>query len=81
MIMDEPTIQLFVDGARQWRGEKEWPLARTQWTKYFLRPRHKLATAPEPLTHTSNGPLTMENPSTLKAALHVQWCRPKASRP
>jgi hypothetical protein len=21
-----------------WRGENEWPLARTQWTSYFLRP-------------------------------------------
>ncbi len=48
-IMDEPKIQVFVEGARQWRGEEEWPLARTRWTKYFLRPRHKLSTAPEPL--------------------------------
>ena len=29
--------------------EKEWPLKRTAWTKYYLRPRHRLAAAPEPL--------------------------------
>ena len=29
------------------RGENEWPLARTQWTKYFLRPDGLLLT-PEP---------------------------------
>ncbi len=27
------------------RGEAEWPLARTQWTKYFLQPDLRLATA------------------------------------
>ena len=27
------------------RGEAEWPLARTQWTKYFLQPDLGLATA------------------------------------
>jgi predicted acyl esterase len=48
-IMNEPPINMFVEGARVWRGEKEWPLARTQWTEYFLRPRHKLDTRPEPL--------------------------------
>ncbi|MBI2716781.1 MAG: CocE/NonD family hydrolase [Rhizobiales bacterium] len=27
------------------RGENEWPLARTQWTKYFLQPDLRLAAA------------------------------------
>jgi predicted acyl esterase len=48
-IMDEPGIRVFVEGARIWRAEKEWPLARTKWTKYYLRPRHRLALSPEPL--------------------------------
>ena len=48
-IMEEPRIQVFVEGARTWRGEKEWPLARTKWTKYYLRPRHQLALNPEAL--------------------------------
>jgi predicted acyl esterase len=34
------------------RAEKEWPLARTQWTKYFLRPDGSLGTA-EPKTATT----------------------------
>ena len=35
-IMDEPPIRLFVMGANVWRGEYEWPLARTQFTPYYL---------------------------------------------
>ena len=49
-ILNEPPINMFVEGARVWRGEKEWPLARTQWTEYYLRPRHRLDTTPEPLS-------------------------------
>jgi putative CocE/NonD family hydrolase len=36
-IDDEPPIRLFVMGANEWRGEHEWPLARTRWTDFFLR--------------------------------------------
>lgn len=49
MDADDAPIRVFVEGARRWRAEKEWPLARTAWTKYFLRPRHRLAATPEPL--------------------------------
>ena len=35
-IMDEPPIRLFVMGANVWRGEYEWPLARTVFTPYYL---------------------------------------------
>jgi putative CocE/NonD family hydrolase len=49
-ILDEPPINMFIEGARVWRGEKEWPLTRTQWTEYYLRPRHRLDTTPEPLS-------------------------------
>jgi hypothetical protein len=34
------------------REENEWPLARTQWTKYFLRPEATLM-APEPSSATT----------------------------
>jgi uncharacterized protein len=34
------------------REENEWPLARTQWTKYFLRPEAMLL-APEPSSATT----------------------------
>ena len=29
-------IQIFVMGKNEWRGENEWPLARTQFTKYYF---------------------------------------------
>lgn len=32
-----PKVQIYVMGKNQWRGENEWPLARTKFTKYFLR--------------------------------------------
>lgn len=35
-IMDEPPVQIFVMGDNVWRQEHEWPLARTQYTKYYL---------------------------------------------
>lgn len=35
-IMSEPPIKLFVMGENAWRFEQEWPLARTQFTRYYL---------------------------------------------
>ena len=32
----EPPVRIFVMGANRWRGEEEWPLARTRWTDAFL---------------------------------------------
>jgi putative CocE/NonD family hydrolase len=29
-------VRIFVMGANIWRSEQEWPLARTQWTHYYL---------------------------------------------
>ena len=36
-VEEWPPIQLFVMGANRWRGESEWPLARTGYTDYYLR--------------------------------------------
>lgn len=46
-IMDEPPIQLFIQGAGEFRDEHEWPLARTLWTSYYLRRWGGLETEPE----------------------------------
>ena len=35
-LADEPPVQLFILGENRWRGEHEWPLARTRYTEYFL---------------------------------------------
>jgi putative CocE/NonD family hydrolase len=34
---DWPPIQLFIMGVNQWRAEREWPLARTAYTDFYLR--------------------------------------------
>ena len=48
-VTKQPPIKVFVEGVRKWRYEKEWPLARTKWTEFYLRHRHRLLTEPEPL--------------------------------
>jgi len=44
-IMREPPVKLLIrkggHGNYAWRAENEWPLARTRWTKYYLRPDSK----------------------------------------
>jgi predicted acyl esterase len=67
-IMDEPPIKIFLHGVNEWRYEHEWPLARTKWTKFYLRSRHRLLTEPEPFDADSvppdgfyQAPLTVTN--------------------
>lgn len=35
-ILDEPPVRIFVMGDNVWRNENEWPLARTQYTNYYM---------------------------------------------
>ena len=35
-ILDEPPVKIFVMGENRWRDEREWPLARTRYTPYYL---------------------------------------------
>ena len=35
-IESEPPVKLFIMGENRWRFETEWPLARTQYTEFFL---------------------------------------------
>jgi predicted acyl esterase len=35
-IMEEPEIAIYDNGTGTWRYENEYPLARTQWQKYYL---------------------------------------------
>jgi len=45
--MREPPVKLLIrkggHGNYEWREEKEWPLARTRWTKFYLEPRPSAA--------------------------------------
>jgi putative CocE/NonD family hydrolase len=40
-VADEPPIKIFVMGENKWRYEREWPLARTQYTKYYISSKGK----------------------------------------
>lgn len=33
---DDAPVRIFIMGQNEWRDEQEWPLARTQWTPYYL---------------------------------------------
>ena len=60
-VMDEPPVKLAIrKGGDQveWRYEKEWPLARTQWTKYYFD-LSKPAAPGQPCT----GTLTVNRPA------------------
>jgi putative CocE/NonD family hydrolase len=35
-VLDEPPVKIFVMGENYWRYEQDWPLARTQYTNYYL---------------------------------------------
>ncbi len=35
-VMEEPPVRIFVMGINQWRFENEWPLARTDYRKYYF---------------------------------------------
>lgn len=35
-IVHEPPVSIFVMGASEWRQEREWPLARATYAKYYL---------------------------------------------
>jgi hypothetical protein len=39
--MEEPPVKIFVMGANKWRFENEWPLARTNYQKYYLHSKGK----------------------------------------
>ena len=41
----ESPVRIFVMGRNQWRDEQEWPLARTQYTDYYLHSGGKANTA------------------------------------
>ena len=41
----ESSVRIFVMGRNQWRDEEEWPLARTQYTNYYLHSGGRANTA------------------------------------
>jgi len=35
-MMDEPPVQVFIEGTGEWRTSHEWPLPETRWTPFYL---------------------------------------------
>ena len=56
-LMSEPEVAVFDTGTRQWRYENEYPLARTAWTKFYLRQNPA-----SPATQPPYGLLSIEAP-------------------
>ena len=52
----EPPVRLFVMGENRWNDEKEWPLARTRYTRYYLHSDGKANTL------SGNGTLSPQAP-------------------
>src|SRR2546430_17137382 len=48
--MEEPPVKLLIRkggaGNYEWREEREWPLARTKWTKFYLEKEALVLEAP-----------------------------------
>jgi putative CocE/NonD family hydrolase len=56
-IDERPPLTLFIMGENKWRYENEWPLARTQYTKYYIASGGKANSA------KGNGKLGTELPT------------------
>jgi uncharacterized protein len=60
---DGPRVKLFVMGDNVWRDEDDWPLARTQWTRWYLHPAGSLSpAAPQPGAPASHFSYDPANP-------------------
>jgi hypothetical protein len=63
-VMDEPPVKLAIrkgGDAFEWRGEQEWPLKRTRWTKLYLDLSAAQETPP-PAGQPLSGALEVKNP-------------------
>ncbi|MFC3051864.1 CocE/NonD family hydrolase [Kordiimonas pumila] len=59
-VLNEAPVRLFVMGENKWRDEQEWPLARTQYTKYYFNSKGSANSA------QGNGTLSTEKPEAKK---------------
>ena len=93
-VEDDPPVRIFVmgggDGHRtphgrlfhggHWRAEQEWPIARTRYTRYYLRSGGLLSTR-ERLSQALHRRATLSIQATLcqlsapTCARSTRWCR------
>ncbi len=60
-IMDEPEIAIYDAVTEEWRYENEYPLARTEWTKFYLH-----SNPGGPATEPPYGLISTESPGSEK---------------
>lgn len=66
-IMDEPPVVIFDSAIEEWRYENDYPLARTKWTKFYLRSNPAgPSTAPPYGLITEVAPVGKEEPDRYK---------------
>ena len=63
-IMDEPPVRIFIMGENKWRYEKEWPLVRTQYTKYYFHSNGRANSMHGDGVLNTNAPQNQEPPDT-----------------
>ncbi len=68
-LMDEPPVKLLIQGTDEWRFENEWPLARTKWTKFYLRGGGLLSDTPSSHDEKSD------------SFSNIGWLKPRAEIP
>ncbi len=63
-IMDEPAVVIFDSDTKEWRYENEYPLARTEWTKFHLRANPACPATQPPYGLLSTEPAGNEEPDS-----------------
>ncbi len=48
-VMDEPAVNVYVEGSRRRMGGSHWPPKEIDYRALYLRPRGRLSLEPEPL--------------------------------
>ena len=70
-IMNEPPVNLFIRGDNRYRVENEWPLQRTQYTKFYLNPGPI-----EAARSLNNGGLSQKEPTVKESSFQYEYPNP-----
>jgi hypothetical protein len=63
-MMNEPAVAIWDSATRQWRYENEYPLKRTNWTKFYLRHNPEGSASKPPFGLISKEPPGREDPDS-----------------
>jgi len=89
-VADDAPVSVFVMGINEWRNEQEWPLARTQYTPFYLRgngqansrfgdgrlhPEKPLDESPDQFTYNPENPVPTNGGGTLYDGIDIEGPR------